>query len=469
MFHTKHAPHTWLATIIGAISIFTLINPIAQLDILIFTIFFLVIGELYLKEKLLLVFMILRPAIDYWRDVQIFTYNQHSITLTSAFALLVICWGGYTIIRRHKYVRHIPAASIAIAVTTFFFASVLYSVAPSTTLIEATKFLSCIMLFAVAYTFVKQQKITLPSLAISLALSSIVPILVAMSQLVFGSGLNTFEVKGRIYGTLGHPNVFAFFIMSLFIIFIHYSSIIQTSWWEKNKELRTIGYIGCSFLMLFTYTRAALIGLGVFILIIGTMKYKRALIVTICSVVIFYTGVTAVDYVFSNTGAISIKHIGIINRLTSRDEDADSIAWRNALIRETTPIILEEPLRGYGYGTFPSVWEENRGEWHLFDDSAESHNDYLRLLLETGVVGFSLYVLLIAALLYSSIQAYRSYGGKRAEVLHLIGWIVAFAIISYSDNMLHHTPVLWVTAVWWGAMFAHLHDRKQYANFLLNA
>ena len=59
---------------------------------------------------------------------------------------------------------------------------------------------------------------------------------------------------------------------------------------------------------------------------------------------------------------------------------------------------------GYGFGAFERVWSDNRSLDHQFDDSAEAHNDYLRIALELGLVGLFVYVALLARLVSVSMR-----------------------------------------------------------------
>ena len=97
---------------------------------------------------------------------------------------------------------------------------------------------------------------------------------------------------------------------------------------------------------------------------------------------------------------------------------------------------------------------------HLWDDSNEAHNDYLRFALELGVLGLGVYGLFLLSLLLRAAEEYRRSEERALLSLHLVAWILAFAAMSLADNMLHHTPVMWLTAIWWGAMFGVLAQEK---------
>ena len=59
--------------------------------------------------------------------------------------------------------------------------------------------------------------------------------------------------------------------------------------------------------------------------------------------------------------------------------------------RDCFRMFLKKPLLGWGLGTFPVVYPEFRSFYTTFFVN-EAHNDYLQLLVETGLAGFSIAV-----------------------------------------------------------------------------
>ncbi len=458
---TQTSRIVWLSIAILVI----IINPLWQVDALIITAGIGALLHSYVQEKVLLLFLALRPTLDYWREIPIVSTDFITIQITTAFGCLFIMWAIGMLWHYKKEWKYLPLHTSFGALALLFGVSIVYSVSPTDSIIECIKFVSIPLFFFLGYLFVKQEKITIEELLYTICLSAVIPVTFAIIQLITGTGIDTFDVRNRIFGTFAHPNVFAFFILFLFILFINYSTLHVSHFWKTYKHLRIYGYIFFSVLLLFTYTRAALVGLGIFIITIGTIFYKKALYVTFLGITLFYGSVYSINYITTHVFQKSFPHIGIVNRLTERNEDADSFAWRQSLIRETIPIIREQPILGYGYGTFESVWDSNKGIWHVYDDSNESHNDYLRLFLETGVVGFALYIGLLCHVLYLGFLHVR----KRRTIIpyiHLFGWIIMFLALSFSDNMLHHTAVMWLMWVWWGAMFAKLYAKEAPPHFL---
>jgi len=430
---------TWLWVIIGVIALAIIINPYQALDILLFALLLLILGQILLQEKLILVFLIIRPTLDYWRDISIFHYQNLSLNLNAALAILFLIWSAWILTKYWPQLKKLPLLLVFSLFTILTFVSTFYSVSPFTTLIESVKLLSLVTFFYVTYILIKNNKLKAKELLLSIIISALIPLLIGLLQIFTGSGLSTFGLHGRIYGTFAHPNVFAFFTLFLLFLHTHYSTIQPAEFWQKHVELKWLTYILLTALLLFTYTRAALVGLLVFFIIIGIRRYKKMLIWLIASLTLFYLLFYPLNAFLIKNYNYSLQQIPLLERVTSRNEEADSIAWRQSLLRETLPLIQAQPFLGYGYGTFPIVWEANRSSQHQWDDSAEAHNDYLRILLELGLLGLILYLLLLAKLVY-----------RYKHSLYLFAWLAVFIVLGLSDNMLHHTPVMWLMWSWWG-------------------
>ncbi len=394
-------------------------------------------------EKFLLLFIILRPTLDYFRETVIFSTERLTLNLNAVFALLLFFWSLAMLAKYWREIKPAPLRLALPALSVLMLASAFWSVSPFTSLIESVKFLDITALFLFSYVLVKEKKVSLREIIISIIVSAIIPILAGLIQLFTGQGMSTFGLHGRIYGTFGHPNVFAFFLLFLLFLLIQYRKSI---FWQKHKSLLCTFYFLLFTLLLMTYTRAAWVGLLVFLMAIGILKYRKMLAWLISGLVLFYLVFYPLNNFLIQHYNFSLqKELPLLSRTTERSEEADSFEWRKSLVRENIPLIRAKPLLGYGYGTFPLVWEANRSMEHFWDDSAEAHNDYLRLTVEIGILGLLVYLIILGRLLQANIAA---------SNLYLTAWIVTFIVVSVSDNMLHHTPVMWLMWSWWGAMLA---------------
>ena len=100
-------------------------------------------------------------------------------------------------------------------------------------------------------------------------------------------------------------------------------------------------------------------------------------------------------------GAFLIIVIGFLvwlggNELTRRLASIHSEArtelsggLRFSIDRDCLRMLLKRPFLGWGLGTFPIVYPQFRSFYSTFFVN-EAHNDYLQLLVETGLAGFGI-------------------------------------------------------------------------------
>ncbi|MFQ5902736.1 MAG: O-antigen ligase family protein [Candidatus Binatia bacterium] len=108
-----------------------------------------------------------------------------------------------------------------------------------------------------------------------------------------------------------------------------------------------------------------------------------------------------------------LVHLGIapvIERLStiSRLEQEASATARTAVWRDTVVAAKDFPLLGTGLGTFQYIFPQYRrhsSDIRLYFDYA--HNDYLQLLLETGLVGFILLLGGLTLFLWKSLSRWK--------------------------------------------------------------
>ncbi|PIR03812.1 MAG: hypothetical protein COV59_04025 [Candidatus Magasanikbacteria bacterium CG11_big_fil_rev_8_21_14_0_20_39_34] len=432
-----------------------IVNPWTNIDILLLLITALVASYIFLQEKLLLVFLIIRPTLDHWRDYPLITYQGTVINLNSTLSILLLIWCIFIVLRyRVRLKNHLFLLS-AFFLSLLTLLSSLYSVDPFTSLIESLKLYNIFFLFIAGYILIKAEKISLQEIFFTTILSAIVPILTGLYQLITGTGLTTDDIHGRILGTLAHPNVFAFLVLWLLFFYVQFTHI--TKKYLSSKKIQNIigGFL--FLLLLFTYTRAALLGFLIFLGCIGLIKYRKIFFISTGTLILLYGLFFPINALIRNTTSYDLQNISVISRLTARSEDADSISWRSSVTRESIPIGLKKPFFGYGYGTFPVVWENFRGDEHLWDSGVEAHDDYLRLFVEVGSIGLFLYLMFIVSFIFF---VGKNITKEPKEKYLLFGWVITFALLSLSDNMLHHTPVMWPMWTLWGAMVANYYKEK---------
>ena len=111
---------------------------------------------------------------------------------------------------------------------------------------------------------------------------------------------------------------------------------------------------------------------------------------------------------------------------------------RISVLRDSFAMIKARPLLGWGAGTFPEIYPHFRSFYtDLFVNQA--HNDVLQLLIETGLIGFSIGIWFVVSLFRSASKRLRSFPltSQGAWVLAAIVGCTGILFHSFFDFNLH--------------------------------
>jgi O-antigen ligase len=106
---------------------------------------------------------------------------------------------------------------------------------------------------------------------------------------------------------------------------------------------------------------------------------------------------------------------------------------RTNINRDGIRMIVKRPVLGWGLGTFPVVYPQFRTFYTNFFVN-EAHNDYLQLLIETGLVGFGIMVWLVVRVYVRGLKKIKNWsndvggGVTLACLLGLTGILVHSAV-----------------------------------------
>ncbi len=301
------------------------------------------------------------------------------------------------------------------------------------------------------YLLVMQLKDRIPpeKMILTLFLALVIPVTVALMQmfvpfllpsfLVDGSGgeLGGMPVEGpsRIKGTIGHPNGFA----TLLLMFI-----ALTCWQLGHARYRQLwiailGLLACCFVSTKALTGLTMLATFVFVLVVPKLSLLNliggaiffALIIGLFANSDF--GRQRLDSL-ANTPLLN-PQIDISRAILMSNGDNNSFNWRlaqwNLLMNYVFP---ESPFFGYGLGL--SI--QAAGNGYL------PHNDYVRALIEGGIVGFVTYIGFFVAIGIRLIQLIRSAPPRSAQRdLCFILLAVMFSMLTgmLSDNIWSHTTL----------------------------
>lgn len=370
----------------------------------------------------LLALILIRPLLDTTSDQPLFSILSLKVNLAGIFGLLSIFWAVWLAWSHRRAIGRIHRLAwfwlIFLAISLV---SCLYSFSLGSSLEEMSRLLSIFAFFTTASLLVDSpQKLT--QLIKSLLISALLPCLIALYQLLVGTGLLE-NGTNRLFATFGHPNMFAFFLV--FCLSLSTFAALNLDYRKIQPYLYHLASLAMLVLLFFTYTRGAYVALAIFIFIVGLLRFRKFLI----------GGLIALLLVASAYAPVRERATSIFSFRAD-----DSIAWRIGLWREGWDYAQPRLATGYGLGTAPQVIAANKPYYH---GSSEPHNDYLRILLEQGVLGVLAYLLLIAGLLYALLHRYLGQKRPKLKVFNLFAIAAATSlfVMSFGDNILNDTAL----------------------------
>jgi O-antigen ligase len=220
-----------------------------------------------------------------------------------------------------------------------------------------------------------------------------------------------------------NPNQFAWVIVTT-LSFIYYLG------WQKNNVIKLIS-IGFSMISIYalilTGSRSGLLSLGmliVAILLLKRIKFKRLIFISFLLIPLF---------------------LFVLNTLSPDLKDRYRSIWDSSApgrygvegriegTKKTFSLFIRRPIFGYGLGT--SI-ETN---YNVLGSAQITHNLYIEILQETGIVGFILFFMYVQAIIKSLIESKSIIAGlseKRSFIFKIAiatqAWIVMHMFYSLS-------------------------------------
>ena len=391
------------------------------------------------------VIIIMRTAADFLTGQEIFSIGGLGVNFTSLMGVIVIIFAVSTFIKHKGWREKIPLFG---SWTLFLFlAAVLsfFSISFGASLVEFLRWLSFFALFLLGfYLFRGGQALT--RLIRILIASSIIPTAVALWQALNHQGVFDGE-RWRLNGTFVHPNMLAFYLVFVITLACFIFLSLKKQWVEKYLYL----FLAVPFLLVLvlTYTRGAWLCLFMIIFLIGLVRFRTLLLAGAGVIIIFYLAFSPFQERINSLMSFSAT---------------DSTVWRVDLWRDAIGYAQGSPAIGYGPGTAPIVIGNYRP---VALGSSEPHNDYIKILLETGIIGLAAYLALIINLLARLFKGFKNEAWPRRQNLFLFILVFAASLYLFSagDNILKDSSLQWSFWALNGAMmFAYLESKRDKAD-----
>lgn len=205
---------------------------------------------------------------------------------------------------------------------------------------------------------------------------------------VFGLLRGSFaKDRFAIYGEMFDPNDVAYVLVTLLPFSLFF--VVRPEGLLR-KLLAATGVFASLIVILLTGSRTGLLGLGVVLLMLlfsnaGSVKafYKIGLVVGILTVATLNLDRLNVDRY------LTLADIGQDYNVTS--ETGRLEIWKRGL-----ELFLNNPISGVGVRCFPMAIGYLRADASAIPEWQAAHNSYLQIAVETGIIGFAMFVSIIA-------------------------------------------------------------------------
>jgi putative inorganic carbon (HCO3(-)) transporter len=248
----------------------------------------------------------------------------------------------------------------------------------------------------------------------AILLSAVFPTLLALFQIMTGGMEQDPDGFSRVASTFVHPSPFAIYLVTLLpfalMAFLHMGASV-------SKPALGLLIVGMFVSVLATLTRVSWLGLLVALAIMAAVQYRKALPLVPALVLIVWIFVPGVQDRFSDLTA-----------------PTGSLIWRTTAWSQAISIQSSwQLLTGAGLGSVG---------FHLGN---EAHNDYLKVWVEAGLLGFIAFAWLYLGLLKLAIDACRRPTSQlyRALGLAFVAMLAARFVMFGSDNLIGHPVLEW--------------------------
>jgi O-antigen ligase len=229
--------------------------------------------------------------------------------------------------------------------------------------------------------------------------------------------------EDRLAGTIGEPNQLAAVLVAGFVI------ALALAITEKGKPLLRIFYACASVLCLITtfltLSRAGLIALVLAMVAAVLVGGRWRPQVAIAATLVVLTLVGFFAFVASPDQRARVTQVG--EGSTTGRSDIWTVGWR---------MVQAHPVKGVGVGQFESSSVHYliapgtiRRSDLIVDQPKVAHNIYLHILAEMGVIGLSLFLLILGFALRCALLAAREFGRRGDAAMDLVSRAVFVGLI----------------------------------------
>jgi putative inorganic carbon (hco3(-)) transporter len=288
--------------------------------------------------------------------------------------------------------------------------------------LELFRILAAVGMFVVLEQLMTERA-TMRRMLAAVYASTLVPL--GLTAAGFVSGQPRSETKGdftRLTGTFGSSNDYGRYLALLLI----FGVALYPHVGRRYKPALAVVLAGCGGSLLLTYTRTALIGAAIGLVVVGLAQSKRLLLALLL---------------------LSVLALAMVPQLSSRfssladgaQASGNSLQWRLGYWTEVLPLANRNPFTGIGL---------NMTQYNT-EAAKQPHNDFVRAYVETGLIGFCAYLAMLAAMVGLGWRALRAARAspprslERGVAAGFLGCAVMFVAVSLTANVISNVVNLW--------------------------
>jgi putative inorganic carbon (hco3(-)) transporter len=262
-------------------------------------------------------------------------------------------------------------------------------------------------------------------------LSALVPLGFSVVQYATGSGFHYIDGFARLRSTFNHPNPFGIYLSFLIIMGAAILPYLRT-----RLQIALVWLLaGCGMALLATYTRSAWIAAAVGILVVTAFVSRKLTVAVLVIGAVIALSVPDISARFSD----------LDDTVTQSGAAGNSLVWRVEYWRQALEL-NDDPLLGSG---LTAVRVEG-------SEAKEPHNDFIRVYVETGLLGLAAYLWFLWAAAKVALDGIRRTrdGFLRGVAIGFAGIITTYVVLSLVSNVITQLALLWYVGAFAAAAVA---------------
>jgi len=395
--------------------------------------------------KLLIVF----SSLLLFKYVYSFKINQE-VSLKLFTILLVVIWI-IKIINNNEYSFEKTRLNIPI---------ILFILLMSISLLKGQSFMACLndyiifLFYFLIYFLIINNINDKTEFNLLIKLIFIISVIIAIYALIQYYGFDPFlKELSAITSTIGQKNWVSNYLALVFPIIFSYFLL------ENNRENKLYYYLSLSVIyaaLMICQSRGIWISISLTIIIAIYIIYKYKFYAIFKKnkkwLILLLVTFIIITIIYSTDNPLNKSAITVPQRaLSTFDEQDPSINTRLLIWKTTLEMIKEKPIFGLGIGTFKilyldyqaSILRKNPNYTKYVANAKESHNEYLQIGAELGIVGLGVF-LYILFIFYNSILYYLEKKNNDKDKIIVFGLLMGITCFLFHSLFTFplHVPVL---------------------------